>query len=771
MKKLILSAALVATVFGSNAQGKLDAASQSLVNAYNNFLANPNANVVIPVDSPIKEFTLSRAGMETSFFVKIADGYSAADLEEAGLQVQSVAGNVAIVNASPDVMAAAAGSDAVVYVQLSQPVKPKLYAARKSVSMDAVHAGEGLGSPYKGAGVVCGIFDSGLDPNHPNFMTTDMSASRVKRVWQFPYQSGGNRAYETPEAIAGFTTDSRESTHGTHTLGCMAGASNFKATSTNRFVYLEPKPNDPTDFTYTLSQGSTLRPVSEKNNVYYGMAPEADLAIACGNLYDSNISSGIELIANYAKSMGQPCVVNLSIGNVVGAHDSHDAFTKYLDNIYDETGALIFISAGNEGDMPMTMVKNLSASDNQLKSVMLSNSSSSVGRFSIYANNSTPFKVYAAIMDVQSGQIYYDGCVSTGVGEKVIAAQRYTSPSYMHSAEFNTAFSDGFMLMNAAVARDNDPNYGRYHVDFSFNLTYSTTGNREKRYQPAVIIEGNAGQRIEVSMNSETAVFSSADMSGWTNGNADFSMNTMACGNNTVMVGAYTTMNKWAAFAGTYYYQDAMPIGEISDFSSYGETYDGRKFPTVCAPGASITSSYNSYYTAGESDNAFSAKYAYNGRTYYWAAEQGTSMSCPIAAGIVATWLQADPTLTMPQVKEIINETSVKDEYVAMAPNRFGAGKINALAGIKKVLGLGGVNDIVADQSKNFIVTPKGDNVYEAFVAGADKVIVAVYNMNGMAVKTVSDSGDTAVADLNDLAKGVYLLNVNNTHTHRLLIK
>ena len=326
------------------------------------------------------------------------------------------------------------------------------------------------------------------------------------------------------------------------------------------------------------------------------------------------------------------------------------------------------------------------------------------------------------------------------------------------------------MVMNAAVARDTDPTYARYYVNFSFNVTYNNAGNRSKRYQPAVIVEGTPGQRIEISMNSESAQFSSADMAGWDDGNADFTFNRMGCGNNTIMVGSYTTMDSWAAFAGTYTYQDPMIVGEISDFSSYGTGYDGRKFPVVCAPGAAIISSYNSYLTDGDANSEYSAQYTFNGRKYYWHAEQGTSMAAPAAAGIVATWLQADPTLTVERVREILKSTSVRDASVEAAADRFGYGKINAWEGIK-TLAAGGVNDIMADNSDKVMINPIAANLYDVFVPGAKAVSIAVYNMTGALVHSAVTAGDNAQADLNTLRPGVYLLSVNNQHTQRLLVK
>ena len=63
-------------------------------------------------------------------------------------------------------------------------------------------------------------------------------------------------------------------------------------------------------------------------------------------------------------------------------------------------------------------------------------------------------------------------------------------------------------------------------------------------------------------------------------------------------------------------------------------------------------------------------------------------MSAPCVAGILALWLEADPTLTQEQLKDLIVHTSTTDHFVSQCPERWGSCKINALAGLRRVLGI-----------------------------------------------------------------------------------
>ena len=63
-------------------------------------------------------------------------------------------------------------------------------------------------------------------------------------------------------------------------------------------------------------------------------------------------------------------------------------------------------------------------------------------------------------------------------------------------------------------------------------------------------------------------------------------------------------------------------------------------------------------------------------------------MSAPTVAGIIALWLQANPNLSVSQVKEILAESAIRDDFTS-GPNgiMFGPnGKIDAMAGMRLVL-------------------------------------------------------------------------------------
>ena len=172
-----------------------------------------------------------------------------------------------------------------------------------------------------------------------------------------------------------------------------------------------------------------------------------------------------------------------------------------------------------------------------------------------------------------------------------------------------------------------------------------------------------------------------------------------------------------------------------------------------------MISSYSHYYVQNNSKDVLSGRLGdptKDKRASYWAEMSGTSMSSPFVAGVCALWLEADPTLTVDDIKNIMKETADKDEFTAVNPERWGYGKINALAGIKKILGSSGIAGVVTEGA-DMIVTPSAGAV-EVFAAGAGEIGVELYTVGGaLAAKTVA-SGDTAVLSTEGLAKGVYVL-------------
>ena len=90
-----------------------------------------------------------------------------------------------------------------------------------------------------------------------------------------------------------------------------------------------------------------------------------------------------------------------------------------------------------------------------------------------------------------------------------------------------------------------------------------------------------------------------------------------------------------------------------------------------------------------------------NGRTYRYVGFSGTSMSSPVVAGIVALMLQANPRLSVDQVRDIIFSTALNDGQTGrLRANdsiscRWGYGKIDAMKAVAAAIDRLDVEEVI----------------------------------------------------------------------------
>lgn len=742
MKKLAIIAAAAATTLSLTAQTKINSLGINVINEFKQAVA-------------ISPMSVGGESQRIDVLVQLADDADASVLAKYGANVAWVLDNIAGVNVALDSIEAMLNDPAVLFAEYSPEMKPLLDFARADANVDEVQTGfdhNGTTVSFTGKGVVTGLMDVGVDPNHINFTDADGN-TRVKAFYHFTGTNGTYTEYsaESGKSISNATTDTKNEAHGTHVTGIMAGSYNGEG----KYGVIT---------TATGNRGS-----SKTGNIpYYGVATGSDIVMAAGSLTNNNIIGAVKAVVNNAEKAGEPCVVNLSLGSNNGPHDGTDLFSTAMTALSDK--AVIVVAAGNEGDQALYLTKEFTADDKILKTFV--NDASTEGNVDIWGADATPFKVTVALYSTDGGTLT-DVCLVDDAGQ--------TSNS-SSSALFKTHYS-GSISMSSSVNNLNQ----RYNVSINLAASQTKAGQRI-----AIIIEGEAGVSFDAYGTDIT--FTNNSVSGFTKGAFDGTVNNMACADGVICVGAYTTRSSWPTTAGAVlsYADESFVPGEISAFSSWGKKFGGDWLPHVCAPGAAIISSYNTYYVSNTGASSSMTATAANGtKTNYWGSMQGTSMATPFVSGVIALWLEANPDLTSAEVLEVINSTSVMpeedDSGTGLFPgfddgstssdddtNRWGAGKIDALAGIKKVLSDkdAGVGSIVADDIKNLVVTPV-DGGYEVFLAGEYGINATLTDMSGRTVANASTAnGNSVVISTSDLAHGIYILTVNAANQrHSLKLK
>lgn len=731
----------------------------------------------------------------TLAFVTMADGCTAADLAADGLEVLTSRGRVAIVRVPYAEAEAQAAAPSVKVMQFERAVSTHMDLARQASGTDAIHRGEGdLPRSYTGKGVLTGIVDEGFDPNHINFLDAE-GKSRIKYLSLMRYNAmlndvapvfyGEDVADASP--VSSFTTDSEAAYHGTHTLGILAGG--YKGE-----VEVATGPGEKQKIA----------------NPYYGVATDSEIALSCGELSDVLIAYGLDYMLGYAMDYKKlPTVLSLSLGSTIGAHDPQSSMCQFLDEIGKE--AIVCLSAGNEGNAKAALHKTLTDDDKMIKTFLhpfaykyveggtsvQTQNTVRYGQLCVYADDDQEFNVrvglYRRSRNFRS-MSYEMPAVGTDTYTFYCTEDGYAQNSTDVVAPANSVYAlnfDGFV----AIARGIDPSCGRYCCNISMDLLDKEANNLSDEFVVGIEVTGTPGHRYDLWSDAQSISFDDYDTAGFDDGSRNGTISDMAVGHNVLTVGSYNTRQEWLTLDGNsaHYEGDGFRPGYVSDFSSFGTLADGRNLPHVCAPGAAIVSSisnpYLTYLTDALAeqngvtltDEMRTQYYEYlnsaratdaSGKAYYWKQEVGTSMSTPFVAGNIALWLEADPTLTVADVLEIINATAVRDAQVAEGdPVQWGAGKFDALAGLKEVVRRSGVGTVTTDGTNDRLtVTATAPGRLNVFVGNAASVEATLTALSGATVLSASAQGDELDLDTSAVAPGVYLLRANG-HTQKVVVK
>lgn len=640
-------------------------------------------------------------------------------LEEMGIKVRYTLGDMVVLRIPADKLLQLEQIEEFSYVKADEMNHPMNDQARKATNVDKVNtleaaqaAGLPLPKAYTGAGVVLGIIDVGIDFNHAAFRNTTDGKTRIVKAIIFTGDATKN-VYTTDEEIKALTTDFSGS-HGTVTA--------------------------------TSAGGSDL------GNELQGMAPEADL-ILCGlsaYAYDSNIFESIKEVFDYATSVGKPAVVNISLGGSLGLHDGSDGIANAIDILTEngtKPGRTAILSSGNDAGNYQSIIKKFNTTEEELKTVLGAKSFPSEEepnkpvaydtRYLAYADDYEVFYCQLKLVDTTNGDIIELG-------------------EHVRNIDTNLPITNIDLEKNDVYEHTRKD--GRKALVYDWNLKNCKLDDLRYRFV-LLVYPGKAGQTIKLMCDGEGNAEPCFDAPNWngydfaeagyTKGNGDFVFSKSICTESVISVGSYINRISWVNYEGYFSYNGKSKltgtyqnVGEISDFSSYGVDDNGLAHPTVIAPGQGIISGANNYdanYYFKENEpgvpdtnknlvDLCSAVDKY-GRKNWFLQSSGTSMSAPVVAGIVALWMQANPQLTVKEIKEIMKGTCINDEWTTdideiPSHNKLqaGYGKIDCLAGLKKILGVNGIETIGTDNHR------------EATPATMYSVDAPVYNMMGQRV-------------------------------------
>lgn len=249
-------------------------------------------------------------------------------------------GNIAVITIPVSALPAFMASKNVSRMEGRPPhMRPMNDTMRVRNHMVEVQMGQSpLTQGYKGKGVVLGFIDTGIDFLHPDFRDS-AGKTRVQFVWDqnqpvgihTPMPYGYGQAWNKTEIDSAITfADSAA----LHTMDSSA--------------------------TYLWGHGSHVAGVgtgnARSNGLNMGACPEADIIMVAFNFNSSNptlLTDATKYIFDKANQLGEPCVINASLGDYDGSHDGMDLETLMVDSmITAQPGRCFVAAAGNAGNVP-----------------------------------------------------------------------------------------------------------------------------------------------------------------------------------------------------------------------------------------------------------------------------------------------------------------------------------------------------------------------------------------------------------------------------------
>ena len=602
-----------------------------------------------------KQFTRSQSDDRLlTAFVRI-DGNAAEVLRLYGCKELARVGDISIAAIPLSSLGALSCGRQVKRIETGRRCSIQMDTTRLVVNAEKVYTGEGLSQSYTGHGVVVGVQDIGFDLTHPNFYSADMSRYRIKALWdQLSRDTIGSTLYVGRDYVGRdallelrHPIDGDTQTHGTHTAGIAAGSG--------------------------AEGNGDISP-------YRGMACDADLVLVDNAADNASLidpkdyykftyatdALGFKYIFDYAERMHQPCVINFSEGSSQDFHGYDQLYYELLAKLIGP-GRIIVSSAGNDGARNSYIHKNIGKE--RAGAFIMGNEK----RFSCTAKSKQTFTFRVSVYD------------------------NVASPQIVDISTVNVCNAQDSLLTDSLLV--GEKKY-IWRV-LAYPNSYDT---HETAYDFQISSPSKLGDSPQVSLQvmGRDADIELYRMSGYMfphsldpvldAGDCRYTIFSPSSSPDVICVGSTSYRTQFVNYLGEKKVYDSGQKGIRSSFSAMGPTLDGRIKPDVMAPGQNIISSYSTFFINNPKNVNASVKsdvrhFEYNGRTYAWNANAGTSMSAPVVTGAIALWLQADPTLTPADCLEIFAKTcSHYDTSLSYPNNLYGYGQIDVAAGLREVL-------------------------------------------------------------------------------------
>jgi subtilisin family serine protease len=574
---------------------------------------------------------------------------------------------------TPGAIAAFAAAHPEVGVEVAPPLRPLLDTASVFVGASAAIA-QGL----DGTGVLVGVADTGVDVTHPDFLDAsghsriawylDLSASPIGLHADLESQFGATDASGKPvgavwsgadldDAMAASTAlPVDELGHGTFVGSCAAGN----------------------------GMGGTSK--------YRGIAPGATMLVArvtpsgSGSIDTDYLLLGAAFLFNRADALGQPVVVNLSLGTDFGPHDGTLAWEQTLAGYVgpSQPGRALVAAAGNSGSIVDTPVhQNVHVSPGATMSVPVVTNGAQNGGVEVWVATRPGDSIKVGlngpgghewIAPVDPGKSAGDS--GSGYQAGVYnGSQPAGSPIPQDSQGAVVVWQGAWPAGTYTVTLSGSGTADLYFVATGDAASLGTVGFAQAVRDATIALPATEPAIIGVGCT--------IDKRSWT-------------ASNGVVASLQVPEFDDAGATATGDYRDAI-TGEPCWFSSAGPTLTGLAKPDIMAPGGAVIAAMSQQAVPPQATGSIFA----NGDCpptaagfaestcqvidTFHAASFGTSFSSPIVAGAVAILLEHDATLTQDQILAALQGGAHALRAPATFEDQAGAGEVDVLGALGAV--------------------------------------------------------------------------------------
>ena len=599
--------------------------------------------------------------------------------------------------------------DGVLYVKRPERIYPNMDSTRKQVHVDEVHGTRPSNLPehFTGKNVLVGIMETEFDTRHPAFLDSS-GLTRFTAIWN--------------------QSDTSEPSNSPFGYGVIK---NRNELIKDTLFAQEGHPHG----TYVTS----IAVGSDRTNDFYGVAPDALIAGVKYGDTDIDLINGLEWLFSLADSLKLPCVINVSIGAAAGPHDGTSLFDRALDSI-SGPGKIVVGAVGNDGNKASHLMLNLSA--NEVRSTWITpklyTDTDYYSGIDLWGEPGQTFSISLYIIDVSDMKY-------------IQSATSFSTTGSMHYQPDNIIWTDSLtgstdtIRIQIGVERSNPLNKKPHAIAACFTKNPSLFIGVE-------ITAGKNGGVIHAWNNAKLPL-RSFGMTGFQDGDTLYNVNEIGgTANRIITAGGYVGRTSLTIWDGSVAIREE-PLGGLTYFSGSGPTVDGRVKPDILGPGWLVVGAMS---RTGEDDGLIAIwpdPVLNTGR--YWAS-MGTSISAPVVAGVVALMLQADSSLTPETARQYIQETAITDDMTGplISPeNKWGAGKINALGAIQKILGVTGIT-----RSRHLSIKPEFTLIkYGGLLKVNSRKVkyLALIDIRGRRCM-ISEVSSDGMVKIPDIASGIY---------------